>query len=695
MDLKRVLASAPRKHDAGAPRPLLTPWGEVLDPQRVRDEHPHPQFAREHFTILNGWWDYAIVPMGRHRVIVPPDEFDGRILVPFSPESLLSGVGRQLQPDEVLWYARRVTLDPLRPNERCILHFEAVDYACACCVNGRMVGSHEGGYLPFSFDITEALRTAGASSSPEGGVESALVRGDGLEAIIAVCVRDPSDTGTQLRGKQKLESGGIWYTAQSGLWQPVWLEIVPERRVERLVLHPRADSGEIAVEVDVRGSEGLVRLYVTDPEGNPVAAATAPVEEGVPLSCAGGFGCTGRASAGAEGQEAVGENGRGPAAGAERGVVPGAGREAASDSPLRRVCVTAQVPDVRLWSPEDPVLYDLTVRFGTDVVHSYTAFRTVEVRRASDGVFRFFLNGKPFLLRGVLDQGYWSDGLMTAPDDEAFVYDIQTMKDAGFTMMRKHLKVEADRWYYHCDRLGMLVWQDMVSGGGQLSAWETSYKPTLWRHSWGSYDDTRASHREKLGAGDERYRRQWRQACRDTVAYLRNHPSIVAWVLFNEGWGQFDAAAAVDDVRRLDPMRPVDGVSGWYDQHDGDYLSVHNYFRPLAVYHDDARALKGEAALRGGRAFAISEFGGAVFRVGDHSAFAQSYGYDTFATVQEWRTAVRRIVDEAAALERQGLAGFVYTQLSDVEEEVNGLLTYDRRVNKLKEEPHDWDEPHR
>lgn len=672
MDLKRVLASAPRKHDAGPARPLLTPWGEALDPQRVRDQHPHPQFARERFTMLNGWWNYAIVPMGRQRVIVPPDEFDGRILVPFSPESLLSGVGRQLQPDEVLWYVRRVTLDPLRSGERCVLHFEAVDYACACCVNGRMVGSHEGGYLPFSFDITDALQAANAASSAERGAEATLVRSDGLEAVIAVCVRDPSDTGTQLRGKQKLESGGIWYTAQSGLWQPVWVEIVPERRVERLTLHPQADSGELAIEVDVRGAEGLVRLYVTDDEGNPVAAAAAPAEEGAPLSYVEG---SGRAGTGAD-------------ANAD-------GQEAALDSPLHRVRITAQVPNARLWSPDDPVLYDLTVRFGTDVVHSYTAFRTAEVRRASDGAFRFFLNGKPLLLRGVLDQGYWSDGLMTAPDDEAFVYDIQAMKDAGFNMMRKHLKVEADRWYYHCDRLGMLVWQDMVSGGGPLSAWETSYKPTLWRRSWGSYDDARASHQEKLGAGDERYRRQWRQACRDTVVYLRNHPSIVTWVLFNEGWGQFDAAAAVDDVRRLDPTRPVDGVSGWYDQHDGDYLSVHNYFRPLAVYHDDVRALKGEAALRGGRAFAISEFGGVVFRVGDHSAFAQSYGYDTFATVQEWRTAVRRAVEEAAALERQGLAGFVYTQLSDVEEEVNGLLTYDRRVNKLKEEPHDWDEPHR
>lgn len=663
MDLKRVLASAPRKHDVGPAQPLLTPWGEALDPQRVRAEHPHPQFERDRFTSLNGWWDYAIMPMGARRTMDPPDTFDGRILVPFSPESLLSGVGRQLQPDEILWYVRRVAVGPLHKGERCLLHFEAVDFACACCVNGQVVGTHEGGYLPFSFDITEALQR-----------ESSLVRGEGTEAIVALCVWDPSDTGTQLRGKQKLEAGGIWYTAQSGIWQPVWLEVVPERRIEHLTLLPQADTGTLVADVDVRGAVGLLRLYVTDEAGHQVAAASVPVEQGAPLAL-----------------EAPGM--AGPVAGAE--AEAGANRPpVAVEPPLRRVRITATVPEVRLWSPEQPALYHLTLRYGSDVVRSYTAFRTVEVRRAADGAFRFFLNGQPLLLRGVLDQGYWSDGLMTAPDDAALVFDIQAMKDAGFNMLRKHLKVEADRWYYHCDRLGMLVWQDMVSGGGSLSPWETSYKPTLLRKSWGAYDDTRPAHQEKLGAGDERYRQQWRRACRETVSYLRNHPSVVSWVLFNEGWGQFDAAAAVEEVRRLDATRPIDSVSGWYDQHAGDFLSVHNYFRPLEVYADSPRKLQGEAAQRGGRAFVVSEFGGAVFRVEGHSAFAESYGYDTFADVQAWRAAVSQSVRDAAALERQGLAGFVYTQLSDVEEEVNGLLTYDRRVNKLKEEPHGWDEPH-
>lgn len=653
MDLKRVLASAPRRHDVGKPRPLLTPWGEGLDPASVRAEHPRPQFARERFTLLNGWWDYAIMPMGARRTLTPPDSFDGRILVPFSPEALLSGVGRTLQPDEILWYVRRVTVDVLRPGERCLLHFEAVDFACACCVNGQVVGTHEGGYLPFSFDITDAL-TRGAASR-EAGEAGALAGAYGCQAVVALCVWDPSDTGTQLRGKQTLDPGGIWYSAQSGIWQPVWLEVVPERRIGALALHPDLRAEQLVLDVDVNDGEGLVRVYVATPEGSPVASAAVLAREGTAL-CADGPSALSSASDSVE-----------------------------LSSCGRRVRVTVPIPELRPWSPDDPYLYTVTVRFGADAVRSYTAFRTVEVRRDESGMSRFFLNGQPLLLRGVLDQGYWSDGLMTAPADEALVHDIAAMKDVGFNMLRKHLKVEADRWYYHCDRLGMLVWQDMVSGGGPLSSWETSYKPTLFRRSWGNYRDDTPAHQEKLGAADERYQHQWTEACRETVAHLRNHPSVVTWVLFNEAWGQFDALAAAEMVHDLDPTRPLDSVSGWYDQHGGDFLSVHNYFRPLEVYRDDPRKLQGYAAEKGGRAFALSEFGGAVYRVEGHSAFAESYGYDVFDDLPSWREAVRAQLEAATALEGEGLSCFVYTQLSDVEEEVNGLLTYDRRVNKLKE----------
>ena len=422
MDIKRVLASAPRDHDPGAARPLLTRWGEALDPETVRGEHPRPQFARDRFISLNGWWDYAFVPMGAHRTVRPPDAFDGRILVPFSPESLLSGVGRQLQPDELLWYVRRVPVPAMGEGERCLLHFEAVDFACACCVNGQVVGTHEGGYLPFAFDITEALRAEkttgeGSAEARFQGVEAAgedvAVEGVGdaksdacgegkadleeaadlapappREFVVALCVRDPSDAGTQPRGKQRLKSGGIWYTAQSGIWQPVWMEVVPARRVLALALHPDADAGILTADVDVSGDAGLVRIYVCDPTGRQVGAGAAFAEEGsVPV-----------------GAESSGQAG-----------------------PARRVRLRLDLGEVRRWSPDDPCLYDIVVRFGTDAVRSYTAFRTVKVAPDGTGRFRFFLNGEPLLLRGVLDQGYWSDGLMTAPSDEALAFDIQAM----------------------------------------------------------------------------------------------------------------------------------------------------------------------------------------------------------------------------------------------------------------------------
>lgn len=695
MDIKRVLASAPRDHDPGSARPLLTTWGEALDPENVRGEHPHPQFARDRFISLNGWWDYAFMPTGSHRTVRPPDAFDGRILVPFSPESLLSGVGRQLQPDELLWYVRRVPVPDLRPDERCILHFEAVDFACACCVNGQVVGTHEGGYLPFSFDITEALRAEGPiaaqdaeADSEDGGLPAGEDEEDGAkgdaegsfeeaaelalprEFVLALCVHDPSDAGTQPRGKQKLKRGGIWYTAQSGVWQPVWMEVVPARRVLALTLHPDSEAAALTADVDVSGDAGLVRIYVSDPAGRQVAVGEAFAEEGsVPYGAA-----VGRRD---------GADGQGDADGQDGATVTGG----TGNQPVRRVRLRLDLGSVHCWSPDDPCLYDIVVRYGADAVRSYTAFRTVEVRPEGAGRYRFLLNGEPLLLRGVLDQGYWSDGLMTAPSDEALVFDIRAMKDAGFNMLRKHLKVEADRWYYHCDRLGMLVWQDMVSGGGAYDSWETSYRPTLWRGSWNRYDDTSASHQRKLGSDDAAYQRQWLRDCRGTVAHLRNHPSVVAWVLFNEGWGQFDALACAEEIRLLDPTRPIDATSGWYDQGAGDFQSVHNYFRPLEVYRD-RRDLAGYARLAGGRAFAISEFGGVVHAVEGHSAFAGTYGYGAKDTPAEWREEVRRTLGEAAALEGAGLSVYVYTQLSDVEEECNGILTYDRRVNKLKEDSH-------
>lgn len=626
LDIKRVLASAPRKPEDVELQPLLTVWGErIAAGEQSVALHPHPQFARASFQSLDGWWDYAIVEVqaaaDAWRVAAMPAVFDGRIRVPFSPEALLSGVGRQVRPSELLWYRRLFSVDAAArdgacavdaadSDGRCILHFEAVDYACACYVNGKRIGEHVGGYLPFSFDVTDALRAG--------------------ENELALCVFDPSDEGVQPRGKQKLERGGIWYTAQSGIWQTVWLEWVPARHIEALEIDARADAGQLVLVMEVTGGVG-----------GDGCADTAALPLVVRVF---------------DGSAEVGR--------------------AAIDAAAGMHVLTVNVPQPHVWSPDDPHLYDLELAYGNDKVASYCAFRTVSMERDERGVPRLFLNHEPCFLRGVLDQGYWPDGLMTAPSDEALAFDITMCKDLGFNLLRKHIKVESDRWYYHCDRLGMLVWQDMVSGGSPLSSWHSSYKPTFFRSSWDSYADDSPRHYDHLSAGSAAFRDEWTTTCAGTVRYLHNHPSVIAWVLFNEGWGQFEAQKAVELVCELDPGRPIDAVSGWYDQRCGDFLSVHNYFRPLEVYADAARP---------SRAFVISEFGGLSYHLPAHSSLATSYGYGSFSDLAAFQVAVRDTLERVDALEGEGLAGFVYTQLSDVEEETNGLVTYDRRVSKLED----------
>ena len=601
LDIQRVLKAKPKPHERAEAVRLDTPWTAELAEGTPLCEHPRPQFARSGIDILNGWWDVAFGPKleGSPSIDDHP-AFDGKILVPFSPEAPASGVGRRLEPDETLWYRRTFDIPELA-GKRLLLHFEAVDHACTCWCNGKQVGTHEGGYLPFAFDITDALV--------------------GVSAEIVLCVTDPSDTGTQPRGKQKLQAGDIWYTAQSGIWQTVWLEVVPAAHIENVRMDANPDDGALHVRARTAGPDGDFYVWLLDGD-RLVAEACVQTENGV----------------------------------------------AAIDLPVERPC---------LWSPDDPYLYSVQLAFGDDSVRSYCAFRTVGVERDAAGTPRFCLNHKPVFLRGVLDQGYWSDGLLTAPSDAALIHDIESARRLGFNMIRKHIKVESDRWYWHCDRLGMLVWQDMVNGGTDYSSWHTSYKPTLFSWSWTRFPDDTPKHRSALSAGDAAMRKAWTDACMGTVRHLTNHPSIVTWVLFNEGWGQFDAAAATKAVRAEDPTRPIDATSGWYDQRCGDYFSIHNYFRPLEVLRDPAATP---------RAFVLSEFGGLAYHVDGHSALELDYGYETYANLDELKTAVRAQLAAAEALESKGCCGYVYTQLSDVEEETNGLLTFDRKINKLVKE---------
>jgi len=574
--------------------PLTTRWGEEIDTACPWGEYPRPQLRRSGWQCLNGTWEYAITDgaaTGESGAdsVTEPEAYDGAILVPFSPESLLSGVGRQLQPGQTLWYRREVRLGAVPAGMRLLLHFGAVDQRCAVFVNGVRAGSHDGGYWPFSLDITTLV-------------------GDGT-AVLTVAVWDDSDQGLQAYGKQKLARGGIWYTAQSGIWQTVWTETVPAQHIESLAITPRCDTGEVAI-----------RVRFSQPDPPPCRVS---VRDGDTVVAEGDF----------EGGEFV-----------------------------------LPLPGFRYWSPEDPFLYSLTVKAGDDEVESYFGMREFGIVTDAKGLPRLGLNGKPIFHSGLLDQGYWSDGLYTAPSDEAMVSEISALKELGFTMLRKHIKIEPLRWYYHCDRLGMLVWQDFVSGGGPYGSFVTRYLPFVGWH----VRDTGVG--RGFGRASQAGRDIFRRDMARTVDLLRNVVSLAVWVPFNEGWGQFDAARVADDLRALDDTRLVDHASGWHDQRAGDFASHHVYFKKFRMRRD-----------RRGRVQALTEFGGYSCPSAGHMASGHLYGYRMY---HDAATLTRAFVDlyerEVIPAVARGLSAAVYTQVSDVEDEINGLFTYDRAELKLE-----------
>ena len=551
-------------------------------------EYPRPQLVRSSWTNLNGWWDYAIVPAGE--AFRKPE---GRILVPFPPEADRSGVGRVRQPKETLWYAREFECPAHDGGQRVILHFGAVDERCAVFVNGKKAGVHRNGYLSFSFDITALLKT--------GSNE------------LRVCVRDDSDAGTECRGKQRLAPGGMFYQAQSGIWQTVWLETVPENYITNLTVVPRADLRTVGILLEMkRPADVVVRI------GGCADAVRLSAEEFR----------TGSGAASAR-------------------------KEVVIDSP-------------RLWTPESPALYDLKIDAGEDQVRSYFAMRYFGKGTDRAGHPCLTLNGRPYFFNGILDQGYWPESLLTAPSDEALIFDIIEMKRLGFNMIRKHEKIEAERWYCHCDRLGMVVWQDMVHGGRRINSLLMTYLPTLV--PWIRTHLPDRMH-PLFGRAEADSRARFEADLLRMIRQLKNHPCIGLWNLFNEGWGQFDALRLEVAVKREDPDRMTDHASGWFDQGGGDVKSEHNYFRKLVVEKDP-------------RPFVLSEYGGFSCRIAGHCMFGENYGYHDYAE-KDFPDAFRRLAGEIEALKADGLAAAVYTQVSDVEEETNGLYTYDRKVCKV------------
>ncbi len=577
---------------------LKTRWTGGVDEEHVLEEYPRPLLQRESYVNLNGFWDYAFTGQGEK-----PKEYVGRILVPFSPEAPLSGVGRQLKPQETLWYHRRLP-EEIFPvsGRRWILHFGAVDQYAVVSVNGRVLKRHLGGYLPFSIDVTDSLK--------KGRNE------------LTVRVRDYSDAFYYSRGKQKLKRGGMFYTAQSGIWQTVWMEQVPDTYVEELTVTPLYDESAFRIRVRLADADRMTE------------------------NCETGSGCERKIKVTLSSQE-----------------MEPLHREGLADEDMR-----IPVPDMHSWSPEDPFLYDIQVLAGEDCVRSYAAMRKISVEKDAQGIPRMFLNNRPYFQRGVLDQGYWPDGLYTPPCDEAMIYDIRVMKELGFNMLRKHIKIEPQRWYYHCDRLGMLVWQDMVNGGRSYQSWYVTYLATVMEYFHLRMHDSMLT---LLGRKDVKGRRQFVAELRETIRVLYNHPSIVAWVLFNEGWGQFHGEAITQIAREADDSRLIDQASGWFDQGGGDVRSIHDYFFPLFI--------KAEK-----RVTALTEFGGYSLCVPGHHMYRKVYGYRIYRRKSDLSRGYREWIErEVVPNIARGLSATVYTQLSDVEEETNGILTYDRQIIKL------------
>lgn len=573
-------------------------------------EYPRPGMVRENWQCLNGLWDYAFVQKEER-----PVTFEGKILVPFSPETHMSGVKKQLMPESYLWYEREIRFsqgiwESFLKGGRVLLHFGAVDQCCQVYVDGQKAGNHNGGYLPFSIDITDFIRKEGTGTETGG-------------CTLGVRVRDVSDTSYHSVGKQTLKPGGMYYPATSGIWQTVWLEAVPKVFIKNI-------SWEACYD------ESAVQLKAESPAG---------CREGrffIKLSF---------------------QN-----SGYEDRVLP-----------FGRNC-RIPLPDFVSWSPENPWLYQVRLELYEgeegagavllDSVESYFAMRKCCLGTDGAGIRRIFLNNQPYMQVGVLDQGYWPESMYTPPSDEAMVYDIEAMKKLGFNMLRKHVKVEPERWYYHCDRLGMLVWQDMVNGGRKNKSFYVTYLATLFQLLG---IKARDGHRILLSRQDKEGRMEYERELTKMVLMLKNHPSVVCIVPFNEGWGQFETERMTSLVRTLNKEILVDQASGWFDMGGGDFKSIHHYFFKLKLKKETNRAL------------ALTEYGGYARRIAGHCAHEKEYGYKTFRTQEALEEGYEKLMKETVLpAVKEGVSATVYTQLSDVEEEINGLLTYDREVLKME-----------
>lgn len=529
--------------------------------------YPRPQLRRESFICLNGEWNFA------HSA---SDELSyEKITVPFVPQSKLSGIGHTIDPQEVLYYNTKFTTPKLDENERLLLHFGAVDNHAEVFLNGTSVCKHSGGYLPFSADITDFLKT---------------------ENELHVKVIDTLDHDYPY-GKQRIDRGGMWYTPTSGIWQTVWLEVVPENYIR-------------GIKIDVSLAEAILKI---DTDAECISA------------------------------ELIGESG---------------------DITIDGKTVKVAPSEIKNWTPKAPYLYRLKITADNDSIETYFALRTLEVKEVN-GIPRMCLNGEPYFFHGLLDQGYFEDGIFLPEAPEGFTYDIESMKALGFNTLRKHIKIEPECFYYDCDRLGMVVFQDFVNNS-DYSFFRDTALPTI--------GIKRLS--DKLLRRTEKAKQIFIEHSKNIVEHLYNHPSICLWTIFNEGWGQFESDKIFDLAKSWDQNRFIDATSGWFWQKKNDFESLHIYFKKVRLPKSAKRPIY------------LSEFGGYCYAVKGHLFDEEkSYGYKNFSSLEEFKRAFVALYKEQIIPNvKNGLCASIYTQVSDVEEEINGIMTYDRKVTKLSPE---------
>ena len=563
---------------------IKSPWADSVNPANTLPDYPRPQLQRNNWQSLNGLWQYSILPKSDDETI--PASFQGNILVPFCIESALSGVAKTVGKDSIIWYERTADIPSTQKNKKTLLHFGAVDWRTEVFVNGTKVGMHEGGFDPFVFDITSALKK-------------------GSKQQIAVRVWDPTNDGPQPRGKQVKNPEGIWYTPVTGIWQTVWVEAVPVTYITSTKQTPDLDNKTITVNTSVQDMQAGDMITVSAwKNGNKISEKTS------------------------------------------------------ADT-----TATLIIDSVEMWSPSNPFLYDLKVdvtRKGKviDEIKSYFAMRKISIAPDANGIQKMMLNNVFLFEYGPLDQGWWPDGLYTAPTDNALKFDIEKTKEMGFNMIRKHIKVEPARWYYYCDKLGMLVWQDMPSGD-LGNRWEN--RPGVLG---------RATDKDRTAESEGYYRKEWNAI----IDALYNFPCIVSWEPFNEAWGQFKTVEITNWTMKKDPSRLVNSASGGNFYNVGDVIDLHSYPDP-AMPRPDLFGAK--------EALVCGEFGGLGFHVDGHMWQQKNWGYQSFGTPDSLFMRYTTLTDKLAYLIKNGLSAAVYTQTTDVEGEMNGFMTYDRKVMKM------------